>query len=316
MIEVPRPEQPAGGTPPTGRRSSAARRRARVRRKARLRVGASATLAVIVAGGAVMATAGPAMAAGSSTKTKQPAASKELSVTGTLESVGKNSLAFKLADDTVATATLSSSTLITKTENLKPSALKNGKSVTVTGTTTNGVLTASRIVVTQTAFRPGAGGFRPGAGAARGSLPEGFRPRAGGEGFRPGEGFRSGEGFRPGEGFGPGGNITFGTISGLSGGSFTLTEFNKDKVKVTTTASTVVTETVRTNKKGLTVGQELLVRGKEINNTKVAAASISQGNGGLGFFGRGGGGPGAGGPGAGGPTGQVTPPGSGTAPTT
>lgn len=281
MIEVQGPEQPAGGSARAGRRGAPARRRARARRNARLGIGASAALAVMTAGGTVMATGGTAMAAGSSAKAQRPAAAP-FSVTGVLESVGQKSLAFKLADGTVATATLTSSTTYTKTENLKASALSNGERVTVLGATTNGVVAASRIVVTPSGSGFG-GGFRGRNGQTPGSLPEGFRPRP------PGEGFRArGEGFPPGAGF------NLGTISGLSGGSFTLTEPNKAKVKVTTSASTVVTKTVRTDKKGLTVGQELLIRGREVNNTTVAAASVTQGN--AGFFTRGGGGPGAGGP--------------------
>ncbi|MBO0692814.1 MAG: hypothetical protein J2P58_07950 [Acidimicrobiaceae bacterium] len=278
MIEPERPEHPA-----------------RVRQNARLGIGATAALAaiaiggtVIAAGGTVLVTAGSAMAAGSSPKApasgnaQRPAAAP-FWVTGVLKSVGKKSLAFKLANGTVATATLSSSTVYRKTENLKPSALSNGKRVTVTGKTTSGVLAASRVVVTP-AFRAGSGGFGPRAGVTRPSLPAGSRPRpnAGPGGPAP----------RPRAGFGAGGNFAFGTISGLSGGSFTLTEPNNAKVKVTTSASTVVTETVRTTKTGLKLGQELLITGREVNNTTVAAATVSQGVTGFGPFGRPGRGPG------------------------
>lgn len=302
MIEAERPEHPAGHAAAAGGRRSPARRRARARRKARLRIGATAALAVIATGSTGIATGamviaggGTAMAA-SSSPTTTPATTapsappssgtapstgnggrtftRPFSVSGVLKSVGKKSLAFKLADDTVATATLSSKTVYTKTENMKPSALKNGKRVTVTGTTTNGVLAASRIMVTSTsAVR--AGGFGAGRGTTRPTLPAGSRPSVPAN-FRP----RAGAG----RGFGAGGNFAFGTISGLSGGSFTLTEFNQDKVKVTTSASTVITETVRTTKKGLKVGQELFIVGKEVNNTTVAAASVSQGTAGFGGF--------------------------------
>lgn len=299
MIDVERPEQPAGPAAAGGRRRSPARRRTRARRKARLRIGATAALAVIAAGGTVIATSGDAMAAGSSSpSTTAPSPTvRPFSVSGVLRSVGKNSLAFKLSDGTVATATLTSKTVYTKSENLKPSALSNGKRVTVTGTTKDGVLAATRIVVTSAirgaGFGPGAGGFRPGGGgAARGSLPANFRPRAGGLAPRSGARFPAG------------GNFAFGTISGLSGGSFTLTEFNNDKVKVTTTSSTGVTETVRTTKKGLKVGQELFITGREVNNTTVAAASVSQGTAGLGPFGRFG--PGGAGPRGAGPGGGTT----------
>jgi Domain of unknown function (DUF5666) len=299
MIEVPRPEQPAGGTTPAGRRRSPARQRGRVRRKARQGIGATTALVVMATGGTMMTMTGTATAAGSTKKasssptTTPRQTTRPFTVTGVLVSVGAKSLAFRLADETVATATLTSKTVFTKSENLKPSALTNGKQVTVVGTTTDGVLAASRIVVLPAGSRLGAGGFAGfGGGVRRGSLPEGFRPRNG-------EGFRPREGFRPGEGFAGGGNIAVGTISGLSGGSFTLTSFNKTKEKVTTTASTAVTETVRTNKKGLTVGQQLLISGKEVNNTTVAAATVSQGTAGFGGFGRGAGGPGgAGRPGA------------------
>ena len=308
MIEGERPEHPAGHAA-AGRRHSPGGRRAQARRKARLGIGATAALAVIAGGGTLVATAGNAMAAGSSSSTTAPASGssgrtqvRPFSVSGVLQSVGKKSLAFKLADDTVATATLTSKTVFTKTETMKPSALKNGKSVTVTGTTTNGVLAATRITVTP-AFRRGAGGFSGFGGGTRTSLPPGSRPSLP-AGFRPRAGATGpGAGGRP--GFGAGGNFTFGTISGLSAGSFTLTEFNKDKVKVTTSASTVVTETVRTTKKGLKVGQELFIIGKEVNNTTVAAASVSQGTAGFGAFGRGFLGPRAGGPG--GPPGGGTP---------
>jgi hypothetical protein len=250
----------------------------------RERFAAGATAAVLVVG----VSGGTAWAAGSTTTA--PGANARgggFSVSGTLVSVGKSSLAFKLSDGTVATATLSSSTVYTKTATVKASALKKGQTVTVTGTESAGTIPATRITVGGGGFGGfgGAGGRRPGGaeGAGGSTTPRSFPEGAAGH-F--GEGFGGG-GFTP---------PTFGTISAVSGGNFTLTEANKTTVKVTTSSSTTISETSKITKSGLTVGQTLSIRGTEKSNTVVAASSVSEGNLGFaGFGGRPGGGGAAGG---------------------
>jgi hypothetical protein len=249
----------------------------------RTRLAAGTATAVLAIG----ASGGTALAAGSSTA-PEGGRSGGLSVSGTLVSVGKSSLAFKLADGTVATATLSSSTVYTKTATVQASALKKGQTVTVTGTESAGVIPATRILVGQGGF----GGFGGRTGGGTGGGAGGGTPRSFPEGAtRPAGGNY--------EGFG-GGNFTaptFGTISAVSGTGFTLTEANKTTVKVTTSSSTTISETSKIAKSGLTVGQTLSIRGTEKSNTVVAAATVSEGN--LGFAGFGGGAPGGAAPGGG-----------------
>ncbi|MDQ6614474.1 MAG: DUF5666 domain-containing protein [Actinomycetota bacterium] len=90
------------------------------------------------------------------------------------------------------------------------------------------------------------------------------------------------------------GNSLSGTVASVGNGTFTVAEAGGNPVKVSTTASTVVTVIQPSDVLALAVGDNVQVSGPSTNGT-VAAISIESGAAGVGPGGPGGGGPGGGG---------------------
>jgi hypothetical protein len=126
----------------------------------------------------------------------------------------------------------------------------------------------------------GQGGSSPStASGAAASLASRFRALRGGTGSTGGSGIAggsssSGAGFtRP----------TAGTVAYLAGSTLYVTNSEGNTVKVTTSAATSVTKTVRTSVKGIHPGEAVTITGTSGSDGAISAESISVGSGGGGL---------------------------------
>ncbi len=137
-----------------------------------------------------------------------------------------------------------------------------------------------------------------GAGARTGAA--GAGSRAGAAAASAGRGFGGGGGGAAafaGAGGGAGGSASFGTVSGISGDTFFITESSGNTVKVKLSSATKITKSVTVGKSAVRPGDTVVIRGLNSNGT-VSATSISDSGAVLSAFG--GGSSGAGGSGSGG----------------
>lgn len=122
--------------------------------------------------------------------------------------------------------------------------------------------------------------------AGRGGPTSGTGGRFGGAGGRFGGTGGTGGSAGPSGGLGAG--ITFGTVKSVDGGTLYLTDPQGGTVKVTTGASTRVTESKQGAVGDLKPGQSVTVRGQRGSNGDIAATTVTEGAPGGGFGGFGG----------------------------
>jgi hypothetical protein len=79
--------------------------------------------------------------------------------------------------------------------------------------------------------------------------------------------------------FGGAGGATIGEVSYVSGGTLYVTNTEGDTVKVTTSAASSITKTVKTDVHGIRPGETVIVRGAKGANGSVSAESVSVGTG-------------------------------------
>jgi hypothetical protein len=104
-------------------------------------------------------------------------------------------------------------------------------------------------------------------------------------GFRSGQGPGAGQGGAPGANGAPnGGAFTAGTITAIDGSTITVKLPDGSTVKVTTSDSTKVTETTSSSVDKLKTGDKVTVIGRKDASGDVDAATIAEGQSGLGAF--------------------------------
>lgn len=88
---------------------------------------------------------------------------------------------------------------------------------------------------------------------------------------------------------GAGGGLTVGRVTAVKGRTFTVTDTNGNRVKVTTSPASQISRTGKANPKTIRPGQTVVVRGATSSDGTVKATSITIGGpaGGGGFGGRG-----------------------------
>ncbi|MBV9047765.1 MAG: hypothetical protein JOY58_05830 [Solirubrobacterales bacterium] len=126
-------------------------------------------------------------------------------------------------------------------------------------------------------------------GAATRTGAAGAGSRAGAAAASAGRGFGGGGGAVAafaGAGGGAGGSASFGTVSGVSGDTFYVTESSGNTVKVKLSSATKITKSVGVGKSAVRPGDTVVIRGLNSNGT-VSATSISDSGAVLSAFGGG-----------------------------
>ena len=208
---------------------------------------------------------------------------------GQITAIDGSTLTVKDRQGNSVKVTTNSSTRFTVAKTVAVSDIAKGDRISATGKESGTTVAATSITI-MNAQQGSRGGF-PGGGNGG---PEG---RFNGQG--PPGGF-NGQGTPPstdsnGNQTGGNGNanrralggFAFGTVTGVNGSTITISSFNGSTMTVTTTSSTKVTKSVSGSISDLKVGDNIRAIGTTGSDGTVAAASVSEGNGGFGFFGGG-----------------------------
>ncbi|GCE16037.1 DUF5666 domain-containing protein [Tengunoibacter tsumagoiensis] len=213
---------------------------------------------------------------GTATATCTPRNTTITRASGTVKSIGTDSLVITKQDGSNVTMTLSSQTVITQQTLAATSALTNGSFVTVavTPSSDGSTYTADTILLTSGL---GGGGFGRGTGGQNGGAGSGgqngnnrnnsCRPqRAGTPGANGGFG-----GGRQNGGAGNGnGNRLFGTVAQVSGTTLVVDDASNNSYLLTLTSKTQIIQTQTVTASALQIGQNVSVVG-----TSTAATTIT-----------------------------------------